>query len=938
MGEQSSRIIWGKNKNPGANDPTPVELYDNNSIYVSGNYAIKSDGNSGVAENYHLYLCTAAETGGDWNDEDWKIQEGVKNYYLIANSKVFKKGARVIKEDTNGDYETMKLYKCIVDKTSKSKGFIPSEWEVVYQDIGLAWIPRDHKDVYYDDGKNSIKWHIKMFYIPPEYKDATSDLEIIDFSEDWQYHFGDRCLFNHPTDGYSCYKYKNVYPRKGVWQPNDWQLQPAVKEYETYKAYAKDDEIFRNTIEVYESYITEYQAGQLKYVQGRYCLSPIDHKYESEQGHMSEFSNVAYRDKIYSGEKIFGLYKCLHTTQSSVFEPEDWELQASNEIEIRGRTYNSQHHDIKQWEFGDTFSIGDLCIWTGVEGESYFVLSVCKKYIATSTKQNWPPNEEYWEPLTQVLESSDIYRVYKAVRDISAENNSHWQYQNWTIVTQKVEMDYDLYGLIWEKYGPVGGGPIPYYFPIVIRGNDRGVSGVVNDYRFDNFYAYSLMESVLIVGQTRATDRRGTNPTIVHESGADKIIAGNLYFYAYNEIYADDDDIDAGRKIFVSKNSTDWYEIDLDYDRFLLPEIRPFDGGFLYAKPTNQIGTLGWKESLDIVKVTIGSNCEKLSEDILETNIIRNNWWNKSFDEKPRQEYYLFKAGNSPESINANRHLHYTCIFSDGTSQTIDFTDLVVYNDSDAYLDILNSFSSHNGDTVYAMFFEAKQYWNSEAQSEYIHALRYLVRISKNDTTPQSFFKYLEVDCDTADFQSTDMPGILSPYVIDDTYAFIKGLNSLWKITLANGGVQRIFSALTEELFNAHVIITGIPYYNGLTCTLNLLNTQVKYLKLCNSRLTNLSDNGEIINNVLKLYFDPSRYFYTAHGSSNVGAPSRTSDLFISDIFTLKNGNLSRKYNVCIYVPNYNGERFSNEGAFFWISGTADSGGPFFGGPGQEGF
>ena len=89
MGNQSSRIIWGITTLPGGNSKTPVELYDSSDVvYISGNYAIYSL----YSSTYTLYLCTAAETGGTFNTEDWKEQKGVKMW----TPGVYKVNARVI--------------------------------------------------------------------------------------------------------------------------------------------------------------------------------------------------------------------------------------------------------------------------------------------------------------------------------------------------------------------------------------------------------------------------------------------------------------------------------------------------------------------------------------------------------------------------------------------------------------------------------------------------------------------------------------------------------------------------------------------------------------------------------------------------------------------------------------------------------------------------
>ena len=51
------------------------------------------------------------------------------------------------------------LFKCITQTpapTSSDHSFHPECWEVVFQEVPLAYIVRDHKDVYYDDGKTHI--------------------------------------------------------------------------------------------------------------------------------------------------------------------------------------------------------------------------------------------------------------------------------------------------------------------------------------------------------------------------------------------------------------------------------------------------------------------------------------------------------------------------------------------------------------------------------------------------------------------------------------------------------------------------------------------------------------------------------------------------------------------------------------------------------------
>lgn len=318
MGLQSSRIIWGRDRMPGANAPQPVELYDpNGTIYIGGNYAIHSDGTGSIAEDYHLYLCGAAETGGVWNSEDWKLQKGVKNWYLV-DFKNFKKGARVIKSDTNGDFETLKLYKC-KNGMSTPNIWKPEEWEVVYQDVGVAYQARDHKEVYYNEN-----YHKLMYYLPPSYDYANefdsevtyykgdrcmvgetkyeyrgkepyqgewanrnpNDWIVIDerileeimmFDENKEYHYEDYVIRIKPgvAQEKALYQYINHTPRSGTWNPSWWMEITSVSEYEAYKAYAKDDRCIKKHTEIWDCRVVEFQSGTL-YNSGNHCLHYVN--------------------------------------------------------------------------------------------------------------------------------------------------------------------------------------------------------------------------------------------------------------------------------------------------------------------------------------------------------------------------------------------------------------------------------------------------------------------------------------------------------------------------------------------------------------------------------------------------------------------------------------------------------------------------------------
>lgn len=566
MGQQSSRIIWGKSKNPGGNDPGPVGLYQENSyIYCSGNYAIHSTGQGRVAEDYHLYLCTATETGGTWNSEDWKLINGVKNYYLIAH-KSFKKGAKVIKEDHNGDFETLKLYSCIVEKTTPNR-WIDDEWEVVYQEVGIAWIPRDHKDVYYDDGRNRNKWHKLMWFVPDYYEDQKLDEEIGEFSELQTYHYGERAIHRTLIGEVYCYTYDSNIPRRSEWAAGWWSKDEGVEMYETYKTYYKGDEVIKKNIEAGYQVIQEYQ-DEMYFEQGKFTLNIIDKEYDVTA--LAGFHDIVYLERIFGGESIYGLYKSNKTT-SGVFNQPDWDLQTSQVIQTRGRDHNMvpihtdedtgiicrycgrfitgyKQKDIKEYQYGAGYEEGELVIWTF--DDDIFGLLECQKEIPTvlvpsEYSSDWmPPNEEYWTPIDQFVEQANTLRVFKATKAMDASINTHFIRENWAIVSQKMEPDYDLYGVIWEKYGkPGGGGGIPFFIFIPIQDDYYGgryINGWVGStVRLYPFMGNNVLEKDLETscywtegwsGDICVTDLYYTNNKVYGFMGN---MSNNYYFYFF---------------------------------------------------------------------------------------------------------------------------------------------------------------------------------------------------------------------------------------------------------------------------------------------------------------------------------------------------------------------------------------------------------------------
>lgn len=499
MGLQSSRIIWGKNKLPGTNNKTPVDEYNSSDVvYVSGNYTIYSRSRGVVAEDYHLYLCTATETGGDFNSDDWKEQVGVKNWDLQAY-RVYKVNARVIKElhdeeysyvDDEGQIQTIildgiYLFKCI-QNTPMDHAWHQECWELVFQEVGLGYIVRDHKEVYYDDGRNKNKWHRMMFFIPPEY-DEKVESEILLYDEEQQYHYDDKVLHEHPVNGLRCYKFNKAIPYKGEWSDNYWDEINDINVYTANIAYNKNDQVFKLSVDIYECYVVPFQST-LRYNIGKACIYPID---PSELDRGVSFPQE-YREKILGGESVYGLYISNSTVDGErEFDRNKWDLLVNQEFSIGGIIYNSDRHYIEEYQYTHSYVVGQPAIWN-YEDSDTFALNICIKDILVAGTQNDPRNKEYWMTPTEVIETKDQYRVYKALRDIAAADNTHWQRDNWAAVTQQLDYDYGLYGVIWEKLGSLNGAGMPFYIPLAMSSTWTVYHNYITsiDVAIDSFYQY----------------------------------------------------------------------------------------------------------------------------------------------------------------------------------------------------------------------------------------------------------------------------------------------------------------------------------------------------------------------------------------------------------------------------------------------------------------
>ena len=910
MGLQSSRIIWGKNKLPNANEPTPVELYDENYIYVNGNYAIKSDGRGTVAEDYHLYLCAAEETGGQFNAQDWKIQNGIKNWYLIAGSKIFKKGARTIKEDTRGDFSTLKLYRCIVEHSSPAttSGWVPEEWEVVYQDVGLAWIPRDHRDVYYDDGKNKEKWHRLMWFVPEYLNDEKEDLEICPFEEGRQYHYGDRVLhWSIGDDRYYCYKYISDIPRAVPWDWRYWELEPNVNLYETYTAYEVGDQVIRKHVHSAYQEILIYDS-EMYYDTGCYSINEIDRDRDISQ--LPDFHSVDYLERLFRGETLYGLFKNDSPTtgefdghwtlwasgtfyariESDLYwDSEAGEWKHGGEKHTIWATLNPNGHDIQYYTHGQSYEEGDVVIWTASDDDPTLKLYRCINplvYDAGRPYSEYVPynNSFYWEGnICQLMQMSETDCVYECIRSMYSQDNTHFIEENWKVITQKVDPNYGLYGVIWEKLGLPGGGGIPYYFPMAVAGEKVG--NEKQEFRIDNFFGNQfngVEDSILNVGPTLVEDRTSDNYLV----SMMKVKSNSKIFFAYaSSLGGGNNNV---TKIYISANGIDWHTIELDHPMNTEQEISLTEDGFLYLY------------EYAVYKVVI-KNLEKYSETLLvDTSTM------------VRLSGPVLSQGCAALTVMDPNDgtIYFRRYFSNGTIASIHL-DYYHINDDDVRITI----PYFNGKRSFLIYFKLLNYRTTVN----VHFITFDDTGSTSDT-----IVYVG---DPSDVPATRL------YYYDDQYAYFGSPGNIWRMSLSNG---------TFELYstdpNLDGIIDDIPYYNNQSCQAGIFT--INKLKLYAADMVFPPSQDTVHDNELTAYFYFNDYFSLGHGGSFNGHPIRNTDLLISQPVEIRGNSVTAGvYNLCVYLQDYDGLHFDNRTSFFWLSKITGTGsGPFYGGPNEDGF
>ena len=510
MGYQSSRIVWGKTqKNPDDHgyNIVPISDYDPENIYTSGNIVIHKTGYRDVESDYRAFQCVAAEAAGEFNENDestWKLLKGIlpvgkvvfipdSDVEQIVNSPrtTYKPGAKVIKLNKNGNHY---MYKCIEKTSIYLEGWVKEKWQLQEQRVGVAWIPRDHKDVYYNG-----KFHRAMWFMPEDY-DSRYDMEIGPYNEETQYFFGEQCICEDSRDNkHKLYKFVSHTPQRGSYPPQSvaWEEITDVKEYEE-KPYAAGDKIIYQKYNVIEAPVEDFKPER-EYEPDQYCLHLINdpengiaqkdlntlvecHEYVKKGD--SYLADTQYAKDIENGLPIYALYinDTGEIVRDSGFMHNHWSLVTARDTS----TPTGILIECKNWDLGVSrsgkYESGYPVLFSKKDSNE-IVLYRCKEdhradsptYLPTEVPESYnsgtldakqPTDDKYWRVITQ-RHIDRAWHVYKAVRRTGFEE---FNSKDWVIITQNKHDDLGDYGIIWRKLGGMTSGGDPFYFPLIVPG------------------------------------------------------------------------------------------------------------------------------------------------------------------------------------------------------------------------------------------------------------------------------------------------------------------------------------------------------------------------------------------------------------------------------------------------------------------------------------
>lgn len=660
MGLQSSRIIWGKRTDKDA-DLTPITLYD-------PDYTIYTYDNQCIFEN-KLYKCITAETGGAYfSTEEWKEIKGVT---IFSTTKSYKVGAICI----YGDY----VYRCIqpviytnYDPVVRYPDQYPDYWAQQNQATGLVYSPRDHKDVYYDNGRNAVKWHRMMYYIPPE-NVINLDLPISLYVSDGEYMYkkDDYCLGYDIHNQIGLYKCRANIPIHEEWNPSHWDRIDDVELFDPVVAYNKGDEVIYLLNEMVSQYVSTFRQD-LYYSAGQYILDVIQRKVEGSGGeeYGDDYENLfdqAYVNRIDGGETIYG---CFVLTQ-------DIPANSSSYFDHDMATLL----DYKQYDGSSSApsTIGEKFI-QHIEG-GWVLSEVVPAPIETGRPFDY-------KPIEQLHRQFDTYYLFRSIKD---QHAGYFKRDEWIMEYQNYDTQWEQgYGVIWQKLGNPGSAGRPFYYPYALAFQHGSVTPVMNIHtRLGSFFPYlgnnkcDPNELVMIMG----TYNSSTGRYVCSQYGCgDLIVANKLQTFCYMHNYY------LKAVLSLVKFSNNWAVLELQREADPKFGIVPTDNGFLYVSDTEQ--TPGY---YDIYKAILNAESSAiLNESFAFTvSVLRPpidgeigtleqiGRYNGFFESKMcyKDTYNIpsddeFGWQNDPygfiHSIGPRQYNYLSVIFEDGSAQTLD--------------------------------------------------------------------------------------------------------------------------------------------------------------------------------------------------------------------------------------------------------------------------
>ena len=489
MGAQSSRIIWGR---IGEEDSKlDVTLYDpTETIYVKTNMVIvkEQDPEDTWKMLTKLYICEVAEAAGEWDQhkEDWRE---VKSVYEYDSKKEYAIGARCIYNNYLWSCllpiskELIKVY----SQQGKSDVLVPHDgsayWEHVKQTVGVAYHAVDHKEVYYDDGKNDVKWHKAMWFIPDEdWFDQEHEEEITAWNPDRQYEHvdtketGDMVIYTFSLASsilkrlYEC-RVRHTTQGDREWHPEEWTWRQDVDVWDNHRAYSADEYVIHADTYVGDADIITFgqNSNVFTFKPGDKVVYKIDSSDKDSPDQRIQYEYNALpaeiRNKV---ENVGQIVNAVYVLREGITDPNmasfqrgEWSLTTEAFDLFLENDYLTDDEVI--WSITSTDETSGST-FTGVLG----VFKAKQDFTGIKPEETPSADPSKWE--TQVnheQRSVPIDHLYRAKKDLTVGENLIWRPENWVIATQQIKpagQDLGWYGWIWKKLGTAGADGYVYCF------------------------------------------------------------------------------------------------------------------------------------------------------------------------------------------------------------------------------------------------------------------------------------------------------------------------------------------------------------------------------------------------------------------------------------------------------------------------------------------